>query len=57
MFCLHVCVCSMYMPGALGSQKRLSESLELELSMVVSCHMGVKNQTGHSSRIANALEY
>lgn len=57
MFCLHVCVCSMYMPGALASQKRLSDSPKLELSMVVSCHMGVKNQTGHSARTANALDY
>lgn len=30
----------MYMTGAHGSQKRLSDSLELELLVVVSCHVG-----------------
>ena len=36
MFCLHVCLCITCMPGAHRGQKRASDSLELELQMVVS---------------------
>ena len=30
-FCLHVCLCTMCMPGAYEGQKRASDALELEL--------------------------
>jgi hypothetical protein len=38
--CVSVCYC---MPGACGGQKRVLDALELELEMVVSCHMGSEN--------------
>lgn len=38
MFCLHACLCIPYVPGALVGQKRVKNSLELELSIVVSQH-------------------
>lgn len=38
-FCLNVCVCVMYMPVALGSQKRGSDPLEMELQVVVNHHV------------------
>lgn len=37
-FCLDVCLCTTYMPGACGSQKR-----ELELQTIVSHHVGARN--------------
>lgn len=37
-------VCTTCMPGALGGWK-VSDSVELELQMVVSCHVGAWNQT------------
>ena len=30
-FCLHGCMCTTYVPGDYGSQKRTADSLELEL--------------------------
>ena len=42
---LHECLCTAFMPGTLGSQKRVSGSLELELQMAVSCYTGARNQT------------
>ena len=33
---LHVCLCTVYMPGACRGQKRASDPLELELQIVVS---------------------
>jgi hypothetical protein len=33
-FCLHVCLCTMYMPRAHRGQKRVSDPLELELQIV-----------------------
>lgn len=41
-FCLHVCVCSMLMPGEQGSQKRPFHPLKLELT-VMTCHCGSEN--------------
>lgn len=35
-FCLHACMYIVYMPGALISQKRALDPLELELGIVVS---------------------
>lgn len=40
--CLPACLCTMYLPDALGYQKRVSDPLELELQMVVS-YQGIKN--------------
>lgn len=44
-FCLHVCKCNMCMPSTWGDQKRVLGHLELWLLMVVSLHVGVRNQT------------
>lgn len=44
-FCLCACLCTMYMPGAHRSQKKASVPLELEIQMVVHCHVGAKNWT------------
>ena len=43
MFCLHVCLCTMYMPGALGGQNRVADPLELKLHMVMHYHVGAGN--------------
>lgn len=37
-FCLYVCPCAMCILGACRGQKKVSDPLELELLMVVSCH-------------------
>lgn len=36
--CLQVCLCTVYILGAHGDQKRVSDFLELELQIVVSHH-------------------
>lgn len=41
MFRLHVCLCTMHMPGALGGQNRTADPLELKLHMVMHYHVGV----------------
>jgi hypothetical protein len=38
-----VCLCAECMPSARGSQKRVSDPLEPELQMAVSCHVGPGN--------------
>lgn len=43
--CLHTRVCIMYVSCAFGGQKRSSGTLEMELRMIVSHHMGAGNQT------------
>lgn len=40
-FCLHVCICTMCVPDAHGSQKRVLGSLELEFHKDVIYHAGV----------------
>ena len=40
LFCLIICGYTSCMPGALGSQKRVSDPLELELQMVVGIESG-----------------
>lgn len=40
--CLHVYLCTTYMLGAGGSQKGVSEPLELGLLTAVSCHVGAR---------------
>jgi hypothetical protein len=42
--CMHVCG-AMCMPCAHGGQKRALDFLELDLQMIVSCHVDAKNQT------------
>lgn len=44
MFCLHVCKCTVYMPGSLGGQMKASDPWNLELWMVLSRHVGAINQ-------------
>lgn len=44
-FCLHVCVCTMGMSDAHGGEQRALALLELDLQMVVSCHVGAGNRT------------
>lgn len=50
-----------YMPvnylyaGDHGSQKRLLDTLELELQTVFGCHVGAGNQIQSSARTVNAL--
>jgi len=45
--------CTTWVPGALGVQKRASLPLELELRMVVCCHMS----SGSCGRAASALKH
>lgn len=42
---LHICLYTMCVSGAHGVLKRASDSLELELQMVVGHHVGARNQT------------
>lgn len=35
------CLCTRYLPGALGGQKRELDIMGLELQTVVNCHMGL----------------
>lgn len=39
-FRLHTCLCTIYVPGAYKGQKRMLDSLELELQVVGSYHVG-----------------
>lgn len=43
--CLHVCIHTVGVPGALGEQRRVSDPVELELQMVGNCYLGAENQT------------
>lgn len=44
--CVYICVCATCVPGACRSQKRLLDSLEMELLlMAVSYHVSAGNQT------------
>ena len=48
LFCVHGCfpclyVFALYMGSIHKGQKKMSDSLELELRMAVSCHMGAGN--------------
>jgi hypothetical protein len=40
-FCLHVCLCTIYIPDTQGCQKE--DSLALELKLVVSYYVGTGN--------------
>jgi len=50
LFCLHVCLCSMYMQCLQNP-----DPLKLVLQTVVSCHMGAGNRARSSGRAASAL--
>ena len=50
-----LCLCTICIPAAQRGQKRASDSLKLELQMVVSHHMGAGNQILVSQRAASAL--
>ena len=43
MFCLHVCLCTTFMLGTHGSQKKVLAPLGLELQLVVGHHVGAGN--------------
>jgi hypothetical protein len=47
-------MCTMCVPGVERGQKSELNSLQLGLQMVVSNHMGAKNQTWSPERAANA---
>lgn len=40
---LHICLCAASVLGANRGYRREVEPLELELHIVVSCHMGARN--------------
>lgn len=52
-FCLHVCLCTTCMYGAHRDQKRVSDTLKLELHTVVDHHEGI--ESGSPRRAASAL--
>lgn len=43
MFCQYVCMCTMFVYGAHGGQKRVFDSLGPEIQMVVSYQVGAEN--------------
>jgi hypothetical protein len=55
MFCFHVCICLMGVPGALRGRKMVSGPQQLVLKMVMSQNVGHGMQTLSSSREVSAL--
>jgi hypothetical protein len=53
-FSLHVCVCITYRQVC-GSQKMVSDVLELELQTAVSCHKSSGNPAGEMTQWVRAL--
>lgn len=45
LFCLHIHLCTIYMPGIHRGQKRVSDPQEHELQTVISLCVGARNQT------------
>lgn len=45
MFCLHVDMCTMCVPGACGGQRKVLDPPELELQVVVSHDIGAGDST------------
>jgi hypothetical protein len=43
MFCLHACMCTIYMPDAYRGQKMVTHALELEVWTFMSHHVGGEN--------------
>lgn len=57
-FCLLAYICTMYMLGVWGGQKRTLVALELQLERVVSHHAGTGGtEPGSSRRATSALSY
>jgi hypothetical protein len=54
-FCLHICLCTVCVPGAHGSQRRVSDPLELELQFVVSCHVVLGIKPRSSEKVVSSL--
>lgn len=50
--CMHVCLCTMCVPGIHRDHRKLSDFPLLGLQMVMSCHMGAGNGTQASKRAA-----
>ena len=50
-------MCTMYMPGAYGGQKRVSDALELELQVVVSHEWVLGIIPGSFERTASAFNH
>lgn len=44
-FCLHAHICTTCVPSAGGSQKRVSDLLEMEFQTILNCHVSVGNST------------
>jgi hypothetical protein len=44
-FCLHICLCTTYLPGTYRGQKMEYDPLDLELQMFVRYHVGAGNGT------------
>jgi hypothetical protein len=55
MFCLHVCLCTICLPGAYGGRRKITGPLDLELQEFSSHHVGARNQT-HVLWKASALD-
>lgn len=49
-FCLHICLCTISVPDAYGGLKRVSDALELEIQMAVSCLVNVGNKARFPGR-------
>lgn len=54
MFCLKVCLCTMWVPDALGGQRWEMDPLGQELPTDVSCHVGVEIEPRFSARATSA---
>lgn len=55
MFCLRVCLCTRFVPGASGGQKRALDLLELELPAVMSHNMALGTKSWSSRKIISAF--
>lgn len=51
---LQICLFTMCMPGVQGDQKPMSDTLELELHLIVNHHVVTVNQPGSSAQAASA---
>lgn len=56
-FCPYVCICSMCVVGARRGQKRVPDTLELTLSMIVNPSVGAGNWKRFSVRASSALNH
>lgn len=52
---LHVCLYAL--PGAYGGHIKGSDLLELELQIVVNCHVDARNRTWSSAKAARCLNH